>query len=111
MAVVRPGCYVSSSHSKILDQKYIVKTNLEMSIEVKIRKSAEECQNVGHIYSARIGPSSHKGFDGLYIFSLGCKFPNLFKEAGVYTFLFTLVSDALLNHDFFFHMSYCSLCS
>ncbi|XP_024438485.2 structural maintenance of chromosomes flexible hinge domain-containing protein GMI1 isoform X2 [Populus trichocarpa] len=90
VAVVRPGCYVSSSHSKILDQKYIVKTNLEMSIEVKIRKSAEECQNVGHIYSARIGPSSHKGFDGLYIFSLGCKFPNLFKEAGVYTFLFTL---------------------
>ncbi|KAH8492181.1 hypothetical protein H0E87_021675 [Populus deltoides] len=33
VAVVRPGCYVSSSHSKILDQKYIVKTNLEMSIE------------------------------------------------------------------------------
>lgn len=90
VAVVRPGCYVSSSHSKILDQKYIVKTNLEMSIEVKIKKSAEESQDVGHLYSARIGPSSRKGFDGLYIFSLGCKLPGSFKEAGVYTFLFTL---------------------
>ncbi|KAB5534323.1 hypothetical protein DKX38_017409 [Salix brachista] len=54
VAVVRPVLYISSSHSKSLDQKYIAKTNLEMSIEVKIRKSAEECQNVGHIYSARI---------------------------------------------------------
>ncbi|KAJ6376123.1 hypothetical protein OIU77_000983 [Salix suchowensis] len=90
VAVVRPVLYISSSHSKSLDQKYIAKTNLEMSIEVKIRKSAEECQNVGHIYSARIAPSSRKGFNGLYIFSLGCKLPDLFKEAGVYTFLFTL---------------------
>ncbi|KAB5531616.1 hypothetical protein DKX38_018286 [Salix brachista] len=90
VAVVRPVLYISSSHSKSLDQKYIAKTNLEMSIEVKIRKSAEECQNVGHIYSARIAPSSRKGFNGLYIFSLGCKLRNLFKEAGVYTFLFTL---------------------
>uniref|UniRef100_A0A6N2LHD2 Uncharacterized protein n=1 Tax=Salix viminalis TaxID=40686 RepID=A0A6N2LHD2_SALVM len=49
--------------------------------KVKIRKSAEECQNVGHIYSARIAPSSRKGFNGLYIFSLGCKLPDLFKEA------------------------------
>lgn len=73
-----------------------------MSIEVKIKKSAEESQNVWHLYSARIGPSSRKGFDGLYIFSLGCKLPSSFKEAGVYTFLFTLVSDALLNHVFFF---------
>ena len=76
-----------------------------MSIEVKIRKSAEEYQKVGHIFSSRIAPSSHKGFNGLYIFSLGCKFPNLFEEAGLYTFLFTLVSDALHNHVFFFHMS------
>uniref|UniRef100_A0A6N2K9V6 Uncharacterized protein n=1 Tax=Salix viminalis TaxID=40686 RepID=A0A6N2K9V6_SALVM len=66
VAVVRPVLYISSSHSKSLDQKYIAKTNLEMSIEVKIRKSAEECQNVGHIYSARVAPSSRKGFNGFY---------------------------------------------
>ncbi|CAK7324185.1 unnamed protein product [Dovyalis caffra] len=91
VAVVRPGCYVSSSHSKNLDQKYIVKTDLEMSIEVKLRRSAKEHQSVKHLYSARVVPSSRKGFDGLYIFSLGYnKVSNLFKEAGVYTFLFTL---------------------
>ncbi|KAG5233703.1 Gamma-irradiation and mitomycin induced [Salix suchowensis] len=49
--------FIFFHHSKSLDQKYIAKTNLEMSIEVKIRKSAEECQNIGHIYSARVAPS------------------------------------------------------
>jgi hypothetical protein len=92
VAVVRPANFVSSGTSKNLDQKYIVKINLEMSMEVKFRKEVEDLQDCRHIYSVRITPSSRKGFHGLYIFPLGCKFPELFQKAGVYMFSFSVVS-------------------
>ncbi|KAF5442725.1 hypothetical protein F2P56_035352 [Juglans regia] len=100
VAVVRPANFVSSSISKNLDQNDIVKSNLEMSMEIKFREEAEDLQDVCHIYSRRVTPSSHhiyskritpssrKGFHGLYIFPLGSKFPDLFQKAGVYTFSF-----------------------
>lgn len=86
VAVVRPANFVSSFTSKNLDQKYIVKSNLEMSMEVKF-------EDAHHIYSGCVTPSSRKGFHGLYIFPLGCKFPELFRKAGLYTFKFSLVSN------------------
>lgn len=93
VAVVRPANFVSSGTPKNLDQRYIVKGNLEMSMEVKFRKEAEDLQDCHHIYSVRVTPSSRKGFHGLYIFPLGCKFPELFRKAGVYMFSFSLVSN------------------
>ncbi|XVF10079.1 hypothetical protein REPUB_Repub07fG0152300 [Reevesia pubescens] len=87
VAVLRPSSVSFPGASDDLDQKYIVKTNLEMSMEVKFRKTKND-QDVKHICSLRITPSSCKGFHGLYIFSLGCKFPHLFQEAGAYTFSF-----------------------
>ena len=85
---MRPANFVSSVTSKNLDQKYIVKSNLEMCMEVKYRD-----EDAHHIYSGRVTPSSRKGFHGLYIFPLGCKFPELFQKAGLYTFSFSLVSN------------------
>ncbi|KAL6320446.1 hypothetical protein AAG906_007143 [Vitis piasezkii] len=98
VAVVRPASFVSSSASKNLDQKYIIKDNfasknldqkyiikdnLELSMEVKLMDGTKDTK---HIYSKCVTPSSRNGFHGLYIFPLGCKFPQLFQKAGVYTF-------------------------
>ncbi|XP_059434267.1 structural maintenance of chromosomes flexible hinge domain-containing protein GMI1 [Corylus avellana] len=99
VAVVRPANFVSSGASKNLDQKHIVKTNLEMSMEVKFRKEVEDLQDCRHIYSVRITPSSRKGFHGLYIFPLGCKFPELFQKAGVYMFSFSVKESTCNNCD------------
>lgn len=93
VAVVRPGNYVYSSSSKSLDQKYIVKSNLEMSMEVSFRGNANELQNVRHIYSVRIGPKSLKGIQGVYVFPVKHKLLGFFQSAGIYTFSFHLVSN------------------
>ncbi|KAM4068715.1 hypothetical protein ACB094_12G034100 [Castanea mollissima] len=96
VAVLRPANFVSSFTSKNLDQKYIVKSNLEMSMEVKFEE-AEHPEDAHHIYSGCVTPSSRKGFHGLYIFPLGCKFPELFRKAGLYTFKFSL-KDSTCNN-------------
>ncbi|KAM5557603.1 structural maintenance of chromosomes flexible hinge domain-containing protein GMI1 [Rosa sericea] len=90
VAIVRPGNYVYSSSSKSLDQKYIVKSNLEMSMEVNFRDDAKELQNVRHIFSVRVGPKSLKGFQGLYVFPVKRKLSGFFQSAGIYTFSFHL---------------------
>ncbi|KAF8379724.1 hypothetical protein HHK36_029171 [Tetracentron sinense] len=91
VAVVRPGSFISSSVSKSLDQKYIVKDDLEMLVEVKCIAEGKDLQDKDHIYSGRIRSSSRKGFYGLYVFSLGCKVPGLFQRAGIYTFSFSIM--------------------
>lgn len=90
MAVLRPANFVSSSGSKNLDQKYIVKNNYEMVMEVNYRTGSGKAQ---HMHSSRITSTSCKGLHGLYIFPLGCKFPKFFHKAGLCTFRFCLVSD------------------
>lgn len=89
VAVIQPGNFDSSGASKNLDQKFIIKSNFEMLLEVKFRREVKS-QDDQHIYSGRSAPSSLKGFHGLYIFSLGCRFPKLFENAGVYTFTFSI---------------------
>ncbi|KAJ9172218.1 hypothetical protein P3X46_015483 [Hevea brasiliensis] len=93
VAVIRPASYVASSTSNSLDQKYIFKDVSEMSMEVSFRREAKDCRSVEHMYSKRVAPSCRKGFNGLYIFPLGQKFPNLFQHPGVYRFLFSLVGS------------------
>lgn len=92
VAVVRPASYVSSCASKTLDQKYIARTNLKMSMEVKFRSDAEGVRNV-HDISACAVPEPLKGIQGLYIFPLKSKYPALFQTSGVYTFSFHLVNN------------------
>ncbi|EOY23564.1 Gamma-irradiation and mitomycin c induced 1, putative isoform 1 [Theobroma cacao] len=89
VAVLRPRSFGSSSASNDLEQKDILKINLEMSMEVNFRRTKNH-QDVKHIYSGRITPSSHKGFNGLYVFPIGSKFTHLFQVAGLYTFLFSI---------------------
>lgn len=92
IAVIRPASYVPSSVSRCLDQKSIIKNNLEMYLEVKFTAEGEDLSHCDHIYSTRIQSSSRNGVNGLYIFTLGRKFPKLLQKAGVYIFSFFIVS-------------------
>ncbi|PQQ04219.1 uncharacterized protein Pyn_24805 [Prunus yedoensis var. nudiflora] len=92
VAVVRPASYVSSCASKTLDQKYIARTNLKMSMEVKFRSDAEGLRNVCDISACTV-PEPLKGIQGLYIFPLKSKYPALFQTSGVYTFSFHLTES------------------
>lgn len=90
VAVVRPFNFTACSSSKGLDLKYIVKDDLEMSMEIKYIGEGKDCQGHLPIDVQRAWPSSRKGFGGLYIFPLGYKFPKLFHKCGVYKFCFSV---------------------
>ncbi|XP_042487826.1 structural maintenance of chromosomes flexible hinge domain-containing protein GMI1 isoform X2 [Macadamia integrifolia] len=89
VAVVRPVDFSSSSASRTLDQKYILKVDQEMYMEVKFSGEGKDCVDGEHIYGERVKPSSRNGFHGLYIFSLERKITWLFERAGIYTFSFS----------------------
>lgn len=74
-----------------------MKTNLEMLMQIQYK--TENHRDAKHINSLRMAPSSFKGFNGLYKFPLGVKFPLLFQKAGAYTFSFSTVSN---SRDLFF---------
>ncbi|ANM68491.1 gamma-irradiation and mitomycin c induced 1 [Arabidopsis thaliana] len=92
VAVVRPACFTSLTPSKKLDQKNIVKMDGEEMVMVVKLKSSDK-----NISSQRLFPTSRKGISGLYIFSLGSKFPNLFKKAGTYNFSFSIGNSIKCN--------------
>lgn len=100
VAVVRPASFSSSTASVSLDQKYIMKENFQMTLEVKFEAEADG-KELGHIYSGRMNPSSHKGFTGLYIFPLKERLPDIFQKAGIYLFRFSLVSDMFFISPFY----------
>ncbi|KAI3883467.1 hypothetical protein MKX03_025923 [Papaver bracteatum] len=91
IAVIRPASFTSSGACKTLEQKFILKEDLEMSMEVKCFATYKNLCDEKQIYSERVRSSSHEGFHGLYIFSLGSKFPGLFNAAGAYKFKFSVI--------------------
>ncbi|KAK6250729.1 hypothetical protein SCA6_004734 [Theobroma cacao] len=92
VAVLHPRSFGSSSASNDLDQKEILKINLEMSMEVNFRRTKNH-QDVKHIYSGRITPSSCKGFNGLYVFPLGASSHTCFKKQAYVPFYSLLVGS------------------
>ncbi|XP_024029765.1 uncharacterized protein LOC21395118 [Morus notabilis] len=95
VAVVRPANY--GPQSDHLQQKYISKCKTEMLLEVKFNGANKDVGNGDHLCSWRVTPSSHKGIHGLYVFSLGRKFSNLFQKVGFYTFSFSLTDSSCKN--------------
>ncbi|XP_077226812.1 gamma-irradiation and mitomycin c induced 1 [Tasmannia lanceolata] len=91
VAVVRPGCFTTSSPSEGLDQKYILKNDLEMKMEIIRFGKGKDCQDGAPICAERIKASSRKGLHGFYIFPLGSKFSMLFRNAGAYSFTFRVI--------------------
>ncbi|XVF53392.1 hypothetical protein PTKIN_Ptkin05aG0095700 [Pterospermum kingtungense] len=96
VAVLRPSNFSLSGASDDLDQRDIVKINLDMSMEVKFSRTKKH--QAKHVCSVRIAPSSCKGIHGLYIFPIGCEFPRLFQKAGVYTFSFSIEHSGCQNY-------------
>ncbi|KAL8049446.1 hypothetical protein ABFX02_06G021100 [Erythranthe guttata] len=90
VAVVRPKSFDSKGNYKRLDQKFIVRDNLDMILKVTFRVGDEYVGESDHIYSVIIPPSSHQGLHGLYVFPVKSKQPLLFQKAGFYTFSFAL---------------------
>lgn len=96
VAVVRPCSFNNGNSSKRLDQKFIVRDNQEMILEiVKQRASDGEAGNREHAYSVRHPPESYKGLHGLYIFPLGSRQRLLCEEPGILTCSFSLVANFL----------------
>ncbi|XP_060971263.1 structural maintenance of chromosomes flexible hinge domain-containing protein GMI1 isoform X1 [Cannabis sativa] len=93
VAVVRPANYVRKGDSRVLDQRYIFKCNIDMSMEVKFIGEEKDPHKDEHVYSKRVSPSSNHGVHGIYVFPLRCKqkLPHLFQKAGVYKFSFSLI--------------------
>ncbi|CAN1250771.1 Structural maintenance of chromosomes flexible hinge domain-containing protein GMI1 [Linum perenne] len=89
VAVARPASYNSKSTSETLDQKYIAQTSAQMSMVVQFSNKGKSHENA-HLYSALVSPTSRNGFNGLYVFAPTDKLQDLFKKAGMYTFLFSL---------------------
>ncbi|KAJ4726669.1 Protein defective in meristem silencing 3 [Melia azedarach] len=94
VAVIRPASFISSSALNNLDQKFIVKDVIEMVMEVKFTSKVNNIKDVQNVFTARVAPSSRKGYRGLYIFEFGWKFPKLFQKAGTYTFSFFLTESS-----------------
>ncbi|KAL2540263.1 gamma-irradiation and mitomycin c induced 1 [Abeliophyllum distichum] len=99
IAVVRPKAFNPISTSENLNQKFIVRENFEMSLEVKFQAYDRTVGSFNHVYSGRITPSSYKGFHGLYIFPVGSKLSCLFQKAGIYTFFFSLKELRDVNYE------------
>ncbi|KAL4204772.1 hypothetical protein AMTRI_Chr01g133770 [Amborella trichopoda] len=90
VAVFRPHTFLDSRLSSSLDQKFIVKDDLEMKLEIRFSSEGGNHPDIDIIYSASSKSSSRRGFKGLYIFPLNCC-PNLFHKAGAYTFSFSAI--------------------
>ncbi|KAK3419543.1 hypothetical protein EUGRSUZ_G00110 [Eucalyptus grandis] len=92
VAVVRPANFSYSTAPKNLDQKYIVKNKMQMSMEVKFSGNSDNGRE-SHLYSSRVTPSCYRGYHGLYIFSLQHKSHELFQKSGIYKFLLHMVGS------------------
>ncbi|KMT16006.1 hypothetical protein BVRB_3g051850 isoform D [Beta vulgaris subsp. vulgaris] len=98
VAVLRPSNFTRSSASNDLDQKYIVRDNYEMCLDIKFKTEAAKCPKVDHIFSGTVTNTSRNGRQGLYIFLVG-SIPSLFQKAGVYSFSFSLKKSATASSE------------
>ncbi|PIA31345.1 hypothetical protein AQUCO_05000016v1 [Aquilegia coerulea] len=94
IAVVRPVSYTSPSSFRSVDQKFIIKDDLGMSMEVTyIGKDDGGCDGE-FIFGQRINSSKHGGIQGLYVFVVGSTDLKHFQKSGIYKFLFTIVNSS-----------------
>jgi len=96
VAVLRPSSFTSNCTSNYLDQKYVIKDNFEMCMDIKFRAEAAKASQLEQIFSGSATHTSRRGCQGLYIFQLHCV-SSLFQKAGIYSFSFSIVSAKLIN--------------
>ncbi|KAK9672435.1 hypothetical protein RND81_12G100500 [Saponaria officinalis] len=96
VAVLHPSNFISSSSADNLDQKYIIKENHEMRMDVSFKADVEESSTADHIFTTIVTNASRRGCQGLYIFPLS-SIRHLFQKAGVYSFSFLLKRSAVTS--------------
>ncbi|KAL2921819.1 Structural maintenance of chromosomes flexible hinge domain-containing protein GMI1, partial [Bienertia sinuspersici] len=96
VAVLRPLNFSPSSNANDLDQKYIIRDNFEMCLDIKYKAEAAKCSKMDQIFSGTATNTSRNGISGLYIFSVD-SIPNLFQKAGAYSFSFTLKNSTTIS--------------
>ena len=95
VAVLRPGNYTPSS-TGLLEQKYIVKDELEMVMEVKQLARSKDCP--AKLVDKKVKKTSlHNDIHGLYVFPLR-EASWIFKKSGVYQFNFSVVSIVTFSY-------------
>lgn len=95
VVVIRPKSFCSGKGCKRLDQKFIVRANLEMTLNIAKRSSDDGAGGYKHIYSVRRPASSVKGLRGFYIFPLDTSGHPLFQEPGFFKLSFSLVTATI----------------
>ena len=100
IAVVRPHAFKAtdntmSKSSDDVDQKTVVKDNMEMKMDIQVIPWNDSTQNTaatGDVkFSRKTNACSRNGIHGLYSFRMeGSRLNEIFKKAGRYIFIFSL---------------------
>ncbi|XP_056694425.1 structural maintenance of chromosomes flexible hinge domain-containing protein GMI1 isoform X2 [Spinacia oleracea] len=93
VAILRPSNFSPSTTTNELDQKYILRDDYEMCLNVKFKAGADDYLKFDQFYTVTVTNTSRRGCQGLYIFSVG-SIPSLFQKAGTYSFTFSLKNSA-----------------
>ena len=100
IAVVRPHAFkaadnMMSKSSDDVDQKTVVKDNMEMKVDIQVipwDDSAQNTSDTGDVkFSMQTKACSRNGIHGLYSFRMeGSRLNEMFEKAGRYRFIFPL---------------------
>lgn len=88
VAILRPSNFNPGSTDE-LDQKYIVRENFEMCLDIEFKAGAGQSVKFDPISAKN---TTRKEYHGLYVFPVA-SIPSLFQKAGTYSFSFSLVSN------------------
>ncbi|KNA17555.1 hypothetical protein SOVF_078860 [Spinacia oleracea] len=85
VAILRPSNFNPGSTDE-LDQKYIVRENFEMCLDIEFKAGAGQSVKFDPISAKN---TTRKEYHGLYVFPVA-SIPSLFQKAGTYSFSFSL---------------------
>lgn len=105
IAVIRPHAFKADNMSKSsddLDQKSVVKDNMEMKMDIFLipqDDSAQDTSPAGDVkFSMQTKACSRNGIHGLYSFRMeGSRLNEMFEKAGRYRFKFSMVNNQHAN--------------
>lgn len=105
IAVVRPHAFKADNMNKSsddLDQKSVVKDNMEMKMDIHVipqDDTAQDTSPTGDVkFSMQTKACSRNGIHGLYSFRMeGSRLNEMFEKAGSYRFIFSMVNNQYAN--------------
>ncbi|XP_056694419.1 structural maintenance of chromosomes flexible hinge domain-containing protein GMI1 isoform X2 [Spinacia oleracea] len=92
VAILRPSNFNPGSTDE-LDQKYIVRENFEMCLDIEFKAGAGQSVKFDPISAKN---TTRKEYHGLYVFPVA-SIPSLFQKAGTYSFSFSLKNSTTVS--------------